>query len=144
MKQSGARSAPGKIWGVYGTKQPKHREMKQSGARSAPGKFWGISGPKQQKHGEMLQSGARSAPGKLGYLVCKSNRTIGNHQPFYLKTRCGLRKNANRFKKTLQGCGLLSSQGALKDKRKNKTVRFRGHDSSIPCFIFLRAVKYTS
>ena len=42
MKQSGARSAPGKFWGIYCQKATKHRGMEQSGARSAPGKIWGI------------------------------------------------------------------------------------------------------
>ena len=83
----------------------------------------------------MKQSGARSAPGFLGYLVSRSNKAIGNHQACSSKKRCGLRENANRFAKTLQAGGLQSSQGALR-KTENKTERLRGHESSIPRFIF--------
>jgi hypothetical protein len=102
INRSGARSAPGKFWGirnpkaqniggssdparearrenfgVFGAqKHKKHKGINRSGARSAPGKFWGIRSPKAQNIGGSSDPAREARRENFGVFGAQKHRNI--------------------------------------------------------------------
>ena len=115
--------------------------MKQSGARSAPGGFWVIYGPKQQKNIGKYRNPAREARREnLGVCGVQKQQNHRESSTVLFNKNAVASEKTLIDSKTLQGCGWQSSQGAFKKNTKIKRGGFADMNHQSPVFIFLHSM----